>query len=532
MQVYSVNGLTRIRPRAAPRPPEPIIIRAARNEFEPFQVVVLAGTGGLHGVDVQVTDLRPGNGPVISRDHIRLFREHVLTVSKPTRYSKDGTGDYPDALIPWPDRSQKAEGASPRFVAAPFDVAPGANQVIWVDVFVPKGTLPGAYSGALTVLAQGQKPASITIRLMVWNFTLPDTPSLRSNFGGIDSRVAKAHHLEPGSTEFRTVQRRYAAAMAEHRLCPPIPDYLMPKILPDGSVDPSATHAALKEWIDTFHVTGIPIDFIGDDPLGKDRERNTRFFQSIYAYLKTNGWEKYAYNYVLDEPNDSAAYELVRRRARLIHDSQPGIKVLCTEQPTPEQAAWGTLVGSVDIWVPLWTLYDEPAANARLAAGEELWSYTALCQGSPSKHTPYWEMDFPLLNYRIPGVMSWRHGMTGLLYWTMVYWEKTDDVWTNPLTYQQYNGEGSLFYPGADAGFAGPVASIRLKQIREGIEDYEYLALLARTGQKAFADNCARQLASSWTNWDEDTAHLYSIREEMAEKLNSINPTASAPGAH
>lgn len=120
--------------------------------------------------------------------------------------------------------------------------------------------------------------------------------------------------------------------------------------------------------------------------------------------------------------------------------------------------------------------------------------------------------------------MSWRYGISGLLYWTTVFWQKAGDVWTNPATYGEgryvYNGEGSLFYPGADASFAGPVASIRLKQIREGLEDYEYFKLLAQRGQKSLADTIARRLANSWTQWDTNSIHLYSAREEMAKYLS------------
>ena len=121
--------------------------------------------------------------------------------------------------------------------------------------------------------------------------------------------------------------------------------------------------------------------------------------------------------------------------------------------------------------------------------------------------------------------MSWRYGITGLLYWTTVYWQKAGNVWTNPATYGEgkhpFNGEGSLFYPGADAGFPGPVASIRLKQIREGLEDYEYLKLLADRGQKAVANGLAKRLAGSWTQWDDNPAHLYAAREEIARTLSA-----------
>jgi hypothetical protein len=42
-------------------------------------------------------------------------------------------------------------------------------------------------------------------------------------------------------------------------------------------------------------------------------------------------------------------------------------------------------------------------------------------------------------------------------------------------TFGQYNGDGHLIYPGADLK---PYSSIRFEALRDGFEDYEYLALL------------------------------------------------------
>src|SRR5271157_3172561 len=371
MQVYAVDGLRRVRPQEAALAAAPVSIKAARNEYEPFQVVVRAGSNGLRGVNVEISDLRGEPGRTLSREHIALFREHYVRVTKASPKTKEGVGWYPDALIPFVSPADGRPLAGGRFASAPFDVAPDSNQPVWVDVFVPGDTPAGEYSGTVKVTAQGQPAVTLPVRLTVWNFRLPDTPSMRSNFGGFGGRLAQGHHREANAPEFRLVERRYAAALAAHRLCPPIPDYLLPREQPDGGIEPGQNHAALKEWMETFHVTGFPLRLMGREPLGKDRERAVRHLQAMYAYLKTNGWEKLSYVYVLDEPNDAAAYEEVRRRGQLIHEAQRGIKVLCTEQPTPQEAAWGTLVGSVDLWVPLWTLYEAPAAAERLAASEE-----------------------------------------------------------------------------------------------------------------------------------------------------------------
>ena len=46
------------------------------------------------------------------------------------------------------------------------------------------------------------------------------------------------------------------------------------------------------------------------------------------------------------------------------------------------------------------------------------------------------------------------------------------------------NGDGYVIYPGKPIGEDGLIGSIRLKQVREGAEDYEYLTLLGNLIEK------------------------------------------------
>jgi hypothetical protein len=129
-------------------------------------------------------------------------------------------------------------------------------------------------------------------------------------------------------------------------------------------------------------------------------------------------------------------------------------------------------------------------------------------------------LDFPLLNYRIPMWINWRLGVTGLLYWSTTNWTYTRDVWTDPLTYDdRYNMEGSLLYPGIDAGVQGFVSSIRLKEIREGLEDYEYLRILSQRRSRAVAEKMVRKIARTWRSWDADPIHLMEARAEIARSI-------------
>jgi hypothetical protein len=508
--VFVADSLTRVRPKDGPGPAKEARISSAKNEYESFQVVVRSGDGGLKDVTAEASDLKGEGDRLIERRHVALFREHYVEVKTPTVKSKEAPGPIPDALIP-----VARPAKPPKFIGMPFALPPNVNQPLWVDVYVPKTATPGEYTGMITVNSAGQRPVTVPITLTVWDFELPETPTLRSNFGGLGKRLLTGHAgLKPDTAPYRALERSYAEAMAAHRICPPIPPYLRPKMGPDGAIDAKETHAGLKEWIQALHVTGIRVDLPDGDPSGKDRDKTVKYLQTMWAYLKENGWEKLAYVFIYDEPSDQKKYDEVRKLAKLVHEAQPGLKVLCTEQPAPENPAWGTLVGSVDIWVPLWPLFDEKSVAERQKAGEEVWSYTTYCQGKPGEDTPFWELDFPLLNYRIPAWTSRRYGLTGLFYWTVVYWLEVD-AWTNPLTLKkQYNGEGCLFYPGTEAGFDGPVASMRLKALRDGLEDYEYLVLAGEAGAAK-----AAAIALSWTKWETDPVKIAGAREELAKAI-------------
>ncbi|HID05600.1 MAG TPA: DUF4091 domain-containing protein, partial [Armatimonadetes bacterium] len=335
-------------------------------------------------------------------------------------------------------------------------------------------------------------------------------------------RIFKKHGVSPDSDEGKQLFERYAQAFVEHRLEPPIPSWLYPKVNSDGSISTETTHDALKAYMERMHRVSFLIrrpPF--KDPFGADREKALRYLREMYAYLKANNWHRHAYLYVVDEPNTKDAYELVRKWGKLIHDAHPDLKLLCTEQPTPQKPEWGTLIGAVDIWCPLWALIDEDALKERLEAGDELWSYTALCQGA--KPTPWWQLDFPLLNYRIPLWQSWMSGMTGILYWSTVFWTRVKDPWTQPQTYGSertpFNCEGLLFYPGVDAGIAGPVTSMRLKALRDGMEDYEYFVLLSQVVGKEAVSQLVKSIAPSWFKWETDPKRLLKAREQVAEML-------------
>jgi Domain of unknown function (DUF4091) len=555
-RVWAENSMVRVFPETPPTSKNSIEIAAARNEFEPFQVIISARTRKLEDVTATVSDLEDGNGNRIDKSLITLYREQYTYIRNPSPFSPDQPGLWPDALVPFLNPvdgkpvpamqlvREEGQGRTvrkligARFAGLPFDVWPGKNQPLWADVFIPSNAVPGNYTGKFTVAIPHHGEVRVPLKLTVWNFTLPDGPPLATRFGGL-SLIAQKHQLVAGSPDYTAIYERYAAAMAEHRLDAPIPDYLRPPLKLDGSIDWKKTHEELKRYITIHHIGSIQIpNYPFADPLGSNRKYAIRYLQSYYEYFKAQGWEKGAYYFPVDEPNSKEAYDQVRAYAQLAREANPGIRLLCTEQSYPQDNTWGDLRNSVDIWCPLLSFFDEESAQAAQQHGNEVWVYTALCQKSPPYHPQYdrvvglptlfWQIDFPILHYRLPLWVCWRYNIKGLLYWSTVYWGSPErDVWTDPGFRNRYNGEGFLFYPGTEAGIAGPVTSLRLKALREGMEDFAYFVLLAKLGDSTYLDQAVSKIGTSWWKWDDHPEQLFQTRAEIAkrigEKLGSIS---------
>ena len=77
------------------------------------------------------------------------------------------------------------------------------------------------------------------------------------------------------------------------------------------------------------------------------------------------------------------------------------------------------------------------------------------------------------------------------------------------------NGDGSFTYPGVE----GPVGTIRLANIADGIEDWELFNRLGATGSISHADDLITQMISNMTEWTEDAVLLDKLRREAARRV-------------
>jgi hypothetical protein len=494
--VWTAPSLHRVGMSEAPGSSAAVRLAAARGEYESFQIVASGASAGLSNVSVVVSDLRGPGGQIIPHTNFTLYREKYMHVSSPSPNWKGSNqpmapGWYPDALIPFtdPDTGKPLSGA--RITAVPFDVKTGANQPIWVDLFVPRSAEPGEYSGTYTVTSnQGNFTGSVSLK--VWNFTLPSAPTLKSAFLFFQ-----------------------ASSLAAER------ELLRNKVSP-LSTNPADQPLLMKENGLSTTQTG---PFSGAD-IGHCSMSSAPSVNQFKALAAAQQPGLMLYDYSADEIGHcSNLYPTIRQWASNMH--QAGIKNLISMSPTSALYDDGSGTGrsAVDIWVLLPVMYDRSKSqvNEVLKKGDNVWSYNTLVQDA---YSPKWEIDFDPVNFRIqPGFISQSLNLSGMLYWRVDKWPA--DAWenvNNAGTYASanYPGEGMLVYPGGPVGVKGVVASMRLKWLRDGVEDYDYVQILKELGKTDLAMQISRSVGPDWTNWTRDPNQIEAARQKLGDLIDQI----------
>ncbi|HOC57631.1 MAG TPA: DUF4091 domain-containing protein [Verrucomicrobiota bacterium] len=488
---------------------EPVSVCAARGEFEPVQVVLRPESDGeLLAAEASPLRQRWGKAAPIA---VRIDEVAYVEVKRPT----DKTcrlGWYPDPLPPL------------RF---PLALRAGKNQPLWVTFYVAREAKPGDYRGELQ-LRTSLGDVRVPLRVHVYDFTLPEETHLKSALGLGTHAINRYHGLKQ-TEDKEAVFEKYLANFAEHRISPySFYDYAPMDIrfVGEGTnkhaqVDFTRFDRAAERWLDGAHFSTFQLRLRGmgggtfhSRHLGElegfkeGTPEFARLFQDylgqIETHLRERGWLSKAFTYWFDEP-EPKDYEFVVDGMKRIHSAAPGIRRMLTEEPHPQ------LSGHVEIWCGLTPQWKPELVRERRQAGEEVWWY--ICCGP---HAPYITefIDHPGTELRLWPWQSWQYGVQGILIWATTYWTspaafpppKLQDPWADPMSYKSGygekpgeigywgNGDGRFLYPprrdpAADqpACLDGPINSLRWENLRDGMEDYEYLWLLQQAAQRELA---------------------------------------------
>ncbi len=552
VKVWAVPAEQKVRPKDKPETSnlvwsslkKEVNVAGASNEHVPFQVIISAPVPegwrpkAPDGFFVTITDLSNTEGKIIPQKNISLFIEHYIQIyamSSPV----GATGYWPDALAPLKESFS---------MQAQYAVV--GNRPLWVDIAVPTGTNPGDYTGKLTVMKDGNPVETLTIRLKVYNFTLPEETHLITYFNVSKGELGSFYHKPQNDPEIEHLTQTYFDFLLAHRLETWFNDPLVPSIIVKGeSVDVKFNDQRYDYYMNKLRIKRVILESapgellnqIKDEPFSPAFNKKMKaYLSAVDAYFTKNGWKnRLIFNSPIDEPSTKKDYENTRKWAQLVHEAAPGIHFLATESPVTDDPEWGTLRGYVnDFCVHGNTLNDPEVKQALIEeqakGGEATW-YISCDQAYPQ---PNYFIDAPAMD---PVMVPWitaRYHMNGILYWAANFWNQTPDPWLDPVTFISgfdcsngwvLNGEGSLIYPGdrtkqytGQPDVAGPVSSIRFELLREGIEDYEYLWMLKNKGAGDFAEEKIKNMVIDISAFSRNVKDLYSTRKSMAKKLEEL----------
>lgn len=564
-------------PAALLSPPALYSFSLARNEYESVQVICV---GPLEGVDVSVA-LPPalaGVAPPAQLHSTLYYANGAGNVSD----CNARQGLWPDPLVPFTDPFVGEARNRTTVIAA------GQSRGFWVDFFAPAGAPSGTFGGgAVTVTAAGLSPLALPFSMTVFNFTLPQTSPFATAFGfspraGDPAPNASALAFADLALMHRlTVDNVFALAPQLGTLPPDLAGF-------EAEYGSFLTGRRLPFGLDNTTVTAfrLPSPFCsnftppsGALPRGDGGRRRSaegqfcgaaavnasiELWRALHDWASARGTADLLFDYTVDEPQYTHSWGELKHRGAAVHAASPGLRVLTTI--TIDIAAQHGVADEIDLWVPQindvavkGSCYVNVKTNA---SGNQrplydnvtlrnLWWYQACpshgCGGGCAQvpGTPsgggYWpgydcQMGWPsyMIDHsavfnRIHPWATYLYAFGGELYWSISFADALEggDAWESQWV-AGGNGDGTLSYRGTPSRIGGatevPVASVRLKAIRDGQEDLLYMAAAERAAGRGAVLAALRPVITSGFAFADDAGALAAAREALGALAEGGSP--------
>jgi hypothetical protein len=483
------------------KPGAPVSLFALRNETVAVQVVVQADATPLAGVTVDLDGLTGPGGAKIANGAgktdpatfvgrpIERFVEHYFDVARASSTSGTGeslgwadgsgppagawTGWMPDALIP--------VELAPAWSPYPMAVAASQNGVVWIDVMTAADQPPGTYTGNVVVKAGSATLATLPVQLDVLDATLPDRPLKTMLFYELGDlqRVGNDPAIE--RQLWMLYHRHRLSAMHSVNQAADLGAHL-PAL--DGSLYTAANGyegpgAGLGDGIlslGTYGSYGDPdASTLATVEAIADAVAAAKLFATTDVFV-------YATDEDCTSPTGMAWKTLVGGSSDA---NVKNVKIgwTCSKNPTTQP---------VDVPIVAAQAYDVTTAAAARAAGKDVWIYNGY-----RPNTGTFLTDAEATATRVNGWIAATFGPGRWFYWETAFWYDGNrgghgpyDPFVTSETFHnadgdECQGDGVLVYPGKQVdmftshsiGLGGVIASIRLKNLRRGVEDAGYYQL-------------------------------------------------------
>ena len=569
-----------------------ITLEAARNETVAFQVV-LKGEGVKPRVKIKlsVSDLTgPGGAKIAATPHVSRYLPSYVWV-EPGGYTWGARSKvlpwpdfYPDALIPFETRCLLTTGgelASAKTAVDTFQVPPrdGANQAVWIDLYVPRTAAAGDYTGKVTVSSGGQT-LGLDLKLTVYRAKIPDSTGIHAvgelyapyerDGVGTDVTAAKWQRM---AQCYQQLAHRHRAVFIERMGELKGLDELDEDPAPgawaayDKAFGPALTGELFKPARGYLSGPGqgVPVSawrtpwvqpYNGrlKKLLSKEEvERYEKLARAFATHAAEKKWKAYFFAYIFDEveggtdvdsddrrgeaaaEDDDEYLKMAHEQMRWVQEAldrgaKPGrIDLMWTSHANP--AAWARspgidLSGIIRLWVPNAAAADTTFLPKRaVGANEQIWFYH---EGHPSVGVH--AINASGVEMRTWGVIAARYGFTGTFMWAVNLGD-TEEPYRKP-SYKNSDdrfGNGTLVYPGAGLPSIGrkpldePVPSMRLKMWRRGLQDAELARLAGKKNLKAVQALLKGVIPRALSEgkdaaaWPTDSAKWHAFRVKLLE---------------
>lgn len=534
-----------------------IKVYIAKNEFEPFQLVVQPIASG--EVEVTISDFGTG----ITTEIYQVKYVPITQVSD----NLGRTGPYPDPL--WPLEN-----------GATVSLTAGENTAFWFSVKVDQSVTPGDYSAVVTIGG-----VAVPIHLHVFNFTLSETLPVKSQMNVSHQNFLEKYGVTGTGEEYWSYVDAIKQYFIDHRLTPksvlwsggltssggaPYIDYNCSDTLSDphgiwGFEDPAARYldgsGLMNGQFDQLFNAGIgfpsfmsmtfqnndasadqrPSSFCGltrssadwytaDNPTSSYNQKWFQYISVIEQYLTNLGYLDAAYYYFANEPQDQADYDAVAWYSRYLKQAAPDFKLMVSENPRSEIYNHPDYVGDsqIDIWLPVLNEYDPSISWSREKDhGEESWVF--FLHGTRPPYFNPITLDHPGIESKFTGWFLWKYRLRGIAYYSLNNWSQ--NPWTDPIN-DAHNGDLFMLYPPSEDNSSIAygsnnhrfVPSIRFELMRDSLEDYTYLYMLNNSNrpevdQVNIADAQVDKIITGLTSYTRNDEFMYNLRRLIGLKI-------------
>ena len=484
-------------------------IYMAKNEYESCQYVVKLD----QDTDELRLELSPFTDKAGNTLEAVILEEYYLEVASYLDASSDFV-EYPDPVVPIEDDYTFSADAD---CAVPF----------MIRLHTTANTPAGDYSATIKLISEDNVLFENTISVHVWNFTYSDSKACTTAAGISYGDIKTKHNIETDE-EWNAMYIKYYEFLLDY--C--ISAYDLPCNILSQEAD---------KYMSDPRISSFKIPYSDNDDT----------IIAYYEKLKTNPeWMKKGYFYPLDEPTNPEMYYQLEGRILRLDKLFPGNQVCVPFFVDPimyeETDSVEYMKELIDIWCPKAYCFEDKniyydAANKKdiskeyydmgykpfaqrmnenRKSGDKVWWYVCWEPGDPYANL---FVDMAGINHRILFWQQKKYDVDGFLYWQVNHWGSVNDPWTDMSTVKWINdfvyGDGSLLYNGNKVGIDGPVASLRLEAVRDGIEDFELLTMAQSTlGEKA-VDKIISKCVTSVSKYTKDGDKLMKYRIQIGNEL-------------